>query len=58
MEKEYPDDLIEVDGGEVFSGTREQFSKLFFDASDNRELLDWADNKGYEVTVNGDPIES
>lgn len=56
MEKEQPDDLILVDDGEIFIGTRAEFSKLFFDASDNRELEDWGAAKGYSIQVNGEII--
>lgn len=52
MEKEHQDDIIKVDDGVIFEGTRAEFRQKHFDNANNRELLDWARQHGYRVTVN------
>lgn len=45
-------DFIEVDGGNVFSGTRDQFRNWYFDNSDDDEIKDWCQKNGWSLIIN------
>lgn len=45
-------DIIIVDGGEVFEGTREQFQDAFFSNASDEEIENWCHDNGFSLDIN------
>lgn len=45
-------DYIEVDGGSVFSGTRDQFRNCFFENANDNEIENWCQENGWSLIIN------
>jgi hypothetical protein len=54
MENE--DDLIVVDNGDLFWGTREQFRDAFFSNATDDQIIGWCKNQGLSLIINGETI--
>ena len=52
MEK--PIDWIEIDDGNLFDGTRDQFKDCFFDNATDDQIIEWARTLGVSAKINGD----
>lgn len=53
---ESEDDIIIVDNGDIFEGTREQFRDCFFDNADDDEIADWCYDNDWSLVINGDKL--
>lgn len=54
--EENPNDIILIDNGEFFEGTRDQFRDCYFDNATNDQIVHWCNEqllKGISVCVNG-----
>lgn len=49
-------DIIIVDNGDMFEGTRAQFRDCFFDNASNEEIIDWCNQNKWSLTINGKAI--
>lgn len=49
-------DLILVDNGDMFDGTRDQFRDCFFDNADNFQIIDWCESNNFSLEINGEKI--
>jgi len=46
-------DLVSVDNGEIFEGTRDEFANCFFDNSTNEQIADWCYSNDWKLVING-----
>ena len=51
--QETANDIILVENGDMFEGTRDQFRNSFFDNASDNEIKDWCQTYGYSLTING-----
>jgi len=49
-------DLIIVEDGDIFYGTREQFSDCFFTNSTDDEIADWCFDNDWKLVINNEQI--
>ncbi len=49
-------DIILVDNGDIFEGSRAQFRDCFFDNASNEEIIDWCNASLWSLTINGKKI--
>lgn len=50
------DTWIEIENGDLFEGTREQFMNCFFSNADDEEIRDWCIENGYTLKINEEII--
>jgi hypothetical protein len=49
-------DIILVENGEMFEGTRGQFKDCFFSNADDEQINDWCFDNGWSLNINGKTI--
>ncbi len=50
---ESDDDRILIDNGDMFEGSRGQFTDCFFTNATNEQIADWCFDNGWSLTING-----
>lgn len=56
IEEESEDDIIIIERGEKYEGTRGKISNGFFSYSYNSEIIKWCSNNGWSLSINGKEI--
>lgn len=50
--QESNNDIIKINNGEIFDGTRDQFADCFFTNANNEEILNWCEKNNFSFSVN------
>lgn len=51
--EEDEEDIIVVENGDMFEGTRRSFRDSFFDNADNYQITDWCKTNVWSLSING-----